>query len=314
MLNPLDGQGGCKKLEKLKILGTGITTDGVMLALNNLPNLKHLGYNGVGPILGYLRRVRSEPTEAERNLNYKLVSFDCKFWHRRTLPYTSGDLAVAVSLCPDLTKVTLSSGQEISEQEIAAALTQTNKLTHLRIFTFTFASILPILRNNSIQSLTLAQARNVDLNAILRFCPRLRHLELRDLKGDTHFDRIEEKFWPKELETFQLITPDHFPAHAFLPLLSSPVLAQLSVSGCSSLTDQVLVSAFQTNNFCNLQELWLSTCSNVTKAAINLLMTDQSQLCFLGLHKCGDGCNMETRDEWRALAQRNNWQLDILMR
>ena len=100
------------------------------------------------------------------------------------------------------------------------------------------------------------------------------------------------------------------PPQELLSLLSSPSLKQLHICRCPSLTDGLLLDAANVHGFQKLESIDLQYCPNVTKSGIDLLMNESNPLSDIGLMFM-QGIRQQNVDEWKAMAIRNNWQLEI---
>ena len=313
-----NGQGGCKKIEMLNVVESDVTTEGEMFALDNFAQLQRLDCKN---LVGALAHLYQRNKDSDRSsTTYALASLNCTE-HPVHSPYTSGDLAAAVSLCPDLAKVDLrrsaDEGSSMTDQELSAFI-ELRKLVDLQISGrgFTFGSIHPILeKNSSIESLKLWHVSGVEIGAIARLCPRLRILELIDCTGATSDpDGLidNEIILPTRLEMFHLSNASSFPAEALRILLVSPALTTVHIISCPAMNDGLLGRAFQLHMFTNLARLSLVRCDNVTKAAIDLFMVDQSPLQSLAIISCSQLSNAENRTEWKSRIKRHNWQLRLV--
>ena len=296
-------------IEKLNVKHTKVTPCGLIVALENLPNLNtldHFNQYVVQALVQLHRRIVSKESNVTACL---LTSLNCSDSDRR-IPYVRGDFAAAASLCPTLTRVTLScdNGLIITDQDRAALANMGKNLSHLVIDGpgFAFDGIVPILQNGSIEFLGLGRVSGVDVGLIAQLCPRLRSLKLfphsfvmpSSLPANP-LTRLEE------MEVSGNVSADDL-----ILLLSSPCLTRVLLSVGPNLSDRLLKRAFGIHGFRKLERLEFYNCSNLTKTAIDLFMTDKTRLKELRINDCPQ-LTKETATQWRALIKRNNWQLDI---
>ena len=312
---------GCKKIEKLTIQDSGITQRGAMVALENLPNLKQLEYEYFGEALVLLhRRIVAKETDF---VSCQLTSLSFSITPDEPFRYVSGDFSAAVALCPALTRVALHGATFlIPDQEFQDLAKSCKNLTHLDIYCpidrEQFHRIIPILENGSIESLELTVS-DVDVGAIVRLCPRLRSLKLYfcDFVISSSLPRADPNnsiaIGPTQLEHLSIsssISPEDLDF-----LLSSPCLVTVEFSNFAPELDaRVIKKAFGIHGFPRLEYLCLECCDNVTKATIDLFMTDQTRLRKLKLCNCPQLCTKENKKKWQGLIDDNNWQLELDIR
>ena len=306
-------------LEKLNLYGTGVTSSGVLSALDSLPHLKLLGYAGLIAILAArARQLETESHQDRSATTYRLAELN--FFDDDDLNYVRGDLAAAVSLCPDLSQVTVTNMKNTIAEQDLSVLTRRKTLTGLTIINcveISFdRSILPILQSNSLESLKIFSS-NVDIGAIVRFCPRLRDLRLCGCNttasafSNNPDGPAGQASHLSHLEKMVLIYYNGS-ADDLVLLLATASLVDLTIVDCSSLSDELLERAFKIHRFPHLKHLRLSKCHDVTKTGIDLFMTDKTPLKSLGV--CGNNqLTEEDIAEWRSRVDRCNWQLEIDM-
>ena len=306
-------------IEKLNLNRTGVTSSGVLSALDSLPRLNKLDYEGLTQILANRARrlIQTESHQDQSVTTYRLAElYFCDF-DGQELSYVRGDLAAVISLCPDLSQVAVIRRAGTIEEQELSVLTRINTLTGLKIVSgpaISFdRSILPILQSNSLESLDILMS-GVDIGAIVRFCPRLRHLHLHGVASA--FSNPDGPAEParhlSHLEKMYLSIPN-LSADDVLLLLAAPSLVDLTIIHCSSLTDDLLKRAFKLHRFPHLEHLRLCNYKNGTKRGIELFMTDKTPLKSLTIGRGNSQLTAEDIAEWRSRVERCNWQLEIKM-
>ena len=309
-------------MEKLEIEGTPVTPHGGMVVLENLPNLKYFGYEYVVQALAHLHR---RITAKESNVTVcKLTHLEfCDQFSGQIFPYVKEDFASAVSICPDLIQVKLEGLGLIVVQDLTALAKTCKTLTHLDMFwrqITTFSQVLPILQSGLIESIKLRGVSDVDVSAIVRLCPRLRYLILRECEyaiSSELLPVINTKTSYENCSTqleYIYVTGNGISADDLLLLLSSSCLIQVNCGGLgSNLNDHLLENAFKLHGFHLLECFRLYRCENVTKAAIDLLMTSKTRLRKLDVIDCPQLGTETNVEDWRTQIDRHNWQLDIFI-
>ena len=95
-------------------------------------------------------------------------------------------------------------------------------------------------------------------------------------------------------------------------LLSSPLLKEIDMYNCETLTDDVMLAVAKVNNFKQLEELSFVNCRFVTEKSIGLFMHDDNALKKIYIY----GKKISKRDEqrWKNQAIQKNWDLTIEVR
>lgn len=326
-----DRLGQCKSINKLRITYTRVTTQGVQMALENLPLLKVFDCCSSVQVLASMHR-----TAFDHRLpgipKYALIDLHCT---NESTSYETGSLAVAVSTCPSAIKARIVTQDGLTDDDLLALLDAKN-LRELSIsggeachITFD-GSIMPVLQavGSSLESLTLAELPGVNIRAIVEFCPNLRFLHLV-------MNQSYETAWPEEerkpftsrrqtkgppalmkLESIHLVCVSHLCPASVIPsenlpmLLSSPALVLIYIKDCRTLTDEVFRKAIEAHRFPHLEHLELEQCNGVTKQAIDLLMTGDNPLKAIKLWECS-GITRQNVADWQKRANQKKWGLTM---
>ncbi len=325
------GQSGqCKSLQKLSIVGTGITTEGVRIALQHFPHLKILEYPYLVVALAHIHRnddSRSKYALTRLNLDPKIDD----------VSYKRGDLCIAASMCPFVTHLSILDHSVIDNSDLAG-LSVLEWLSELKIaniwgvgnYRFGFyAGLLPLLKARG-TSLTSLELENLFypiyacLGSIIEYCPNLKRLSLgcqyslsgwlteneragrpsKFAKTDFTLNHLEQL---KVSNTFH----DETPPLKDLLLLSSPSLKKLTFDCYDHVTDDVLREVCQFRSFKSLEHLEFSKCDSVTKIGIDLFMNEKNALKSLAVSHCKLVSRKNIVD-WGKQARENNWELEIV--
>jgi hypothetical protein len=101
------------------------------------------------------------------------------------------------------------------------------------------------------------------------------------------------------------------PLATLVPLLSSPLLSNITILSCDSLTDHVLFAAAKLHHFQNLEKLLLQNCHYVTKLGIDILMQDGNVLERVELNDCMKVSSQKNMQDWVSQAKKKNWVLSV---
>ncbi len=336
--------GQCKSIQLLSLeCTTRVTKKGVQMALDNMPVLRNLHHDATVEALAEI---------AKHSLNGKLL--DPPEFALSVLrmpfnsPYQSGDLRLALSLCPSLTVLRIVEADGFSNIDLIslAALKNIRKLSiygDLKLQSHTHSKlsfnggVVPLLKAIGIllKKLKLENLKNVNIETILEFCPNLLKFCLIDnLSYTTTCQKVQKSVifqQSKEISMFQklkilniailqienLILTGRSSSDRLIPLetlvllLSSPLLSNIRILACDSLTDPVLFAAAKLHHFQNLEKLLLQNCHYVTKRGIDILMQDGNVLERVELNDCMKVSSQKNMRDWVSQAKKKNWVLSI---
>lgn len=320
---PSSRLGQCKLIVKLVINYTKISSLGIQCALENLQGLKVLDCCSSVQVLAEMHQ------DAYQNQlpdipQYQLIDLHCTNDSFTELPYRSGSLAAAVSLCSQLLKLNIVTLEGLTDGDLSA-LTGLGKLREFTIGASEVCQvsfpggILPLLQSfgNSLQRLTIAEFPKVNVRAITEYCPNLRSIELlMNADYDSHW--VEEKRKPptvpglKQLETLQIVghEDDSVPEKHLLLLLSSPCLVHIYLKDCSTLVDDNFRKAFAVHQFANLQHLELEQCHCLNPQSIDPLLNSSNPLKKLLLWQCRL-LTRQTVTNWSRKTLKKKWKVSV---
>ena len=323
--------GQCKSIQTLDVFESSVSTNGVLLAIQNLPALTILRHERMVDVL-------SDAAEATVGKKLELpqlsLSSLCLFTEScfRTLHYRVGSLALALSLCSSITTLDVRIPKELTDHELQAL----PLLKNLRIFRLmadaaihiTFdGGVVPLLKSfgKSLKSLELSFLNVVNIRAIIEYCVNINTLSLM---GNNSYSmawpeeerksceekriKMEEPDLMKNLEELNIF---HFgkcvEKEIIITLLSSSSLKSIYLKGCCLLTDKVLLEvADNSHSFQNLETLIITDCKTLSKKGINVLMKEGNSLKKLEFKNCFRIWPKHIAS-WTRKVTRKNWDLLI---
>ena len=325
---PSNRLGQSKLIVKLMINYTEITRVGIQMALENLKGLKILDCCSSVQVLGEMHQEAWE-NQLPDIPEYQLVDLHCTNDVFTDLPYRSGSLASAVSLCSRLLKLRIVTQEWMTDKDMIAL----TGLCNLQQFSIgagevclvSFSDgILPLLQSfgKSLQNLTIAEFPKVNIRSIVEYCPDLRSIELlMNRKYDSHWVENNRKAPPcpglKNLQSLHLVgtcyenyEDDYIPEKHIGLLLLSPSLVHVYVKDCPTLTDNVLRKACAIHQFANLEHLELERCHHFKPESVELLLKPSNSLKKLLLWQC----QLITRQmvaKWSKKVEKSKWKLSL---
>jgi hypothetical protein len=337
--------GQCKSIQLLSLERTvRVTKKGLQMALNNMPILRNLHHDATVEALAEIAnnsfngRLLDPPEFALSVLRMPFNSPD----------YQSGDLRLALSLCPSLTVLRIVEADGFSNTDLLSLMALKNirelsiygdlKLQNHTTSKLTFnGGVVPLLKAIGImlKRLKLENLKNVNIETVVEFCPNLLKFCLIDnLSYTTTCQKVQKSVifqQSKEISMFQklrilnieilqfeefiltgLSSSDHLmKLETLVLLLSSPLLSNITILSCDSLTDHVFFAAAKLHHFQNLEKLLLQNCHYVTKLAIDILMQDGNVLERVELNDCMNVSSQKNMQDWVGQAKKKNWVLAV---
>jgi hypothetical protein len=331
--------GRCKSLQVLSLaLLRGVTTKGLKIAIENLPDLEELIHESVVAALAEMALDRKSSNLPELPMSVLRIAFDS--------PYKTGYLKLALSLCPSVSGILFFEPAGFKDTDLLS-LASLKKIDFLEIrwkhvsFNTAVAPALKVI-GSSLTSLDFCGDCNIQL--IVKFCPNLEHLNLvraensdymvftREekemaikLKGDSKLpilknlvllglysqSDIRRRNYEGELPYAYGFSEYVFPPELLVSLLSSPLLEDITIGGCDTLTDDVLLSAAKLHNFKNLEQLYLSGCDSITNIGISIFMQEDNKLEKINFSTCDQVSSESYVDFWKNEVLKKNWDLTI---
>jgi hypothetical protein len=330
--------GQCKSIQLLSLERTvRVTKKGLQMALNNMPILRNLHHDATVEALAEIAnnsfngRLLDPPEFALSVLRMPFNSPD----------YQSGDLRLALSLCPSLTVLRIVEADGFSNTDLLSLMALKNirelsiygdlKLQNHTTSKLTFnGGVVPLLKAIGImlKRLKLENLKNVNIETVVEFCPNLLKFCLIDnLSYTTSCQKVQKSVifqLSKEISMFQKLkileifiltsrsnSDRLIPLETLVPLLSSPLLSNITILSCDSLTDHVLFAAAKLHHFQNLEKLLLQNCHYVTKLGIDILMQDGNVLERVELNDCMKVSSQKNMQDWVSQAKKKNWVLSV---
>ncbi len=317
----VDGLGLPKSLVQLRSKGTLITPVGVQLILEHFHSLRVMDMATVQTFAGIYKEVF-----LNQNLEIPKYSLICLRIERDAYDFPKA-LEVVVSLCPSVTKVEICRYKGLTDSDFLSLLSLKNLCSfHMRgdsTYTSLYGNVTfgggvtPILKAfgySSLKELSLHKLRDVNIQVIIQLCPNLQFLDLFDNLSYFTAKPVEEWVMTepqvlKQLERLKLFGSG-IPREHLILLLSSPLLVEITIGGCSTLNDDILQKVARIQKFNHLEKLDVGECHNVTEKGIDVFMNAQSPLNELWIHRC-DEISKSYVEHWEEQAKGNNWQLFI---
>ena len=316
------GLGQCKSLHTLDIFGTKVTTKGVEMALENLPDLKDFDCE-------YQIQVLAEMLRGPSRKNLRCLpnlTFLRNNGSKRVQLCKRGDIELVAATCSSVNKVHIDVWF-IEKEEIAdATILEFKKLKRLcelrfegRRYGLTFnGGILPLLKHfsNSLTSLSFKLFDTlVNVRAIIEHCTELQTLNISWCNISPH-ERLEDepnpsKRWKanlvlENLKTLKLDNCLNLTTEDLDLLLASPALEELSLRFIDLTIDDSLRKAANLHQFRNLQFLKLRGI-RVTKVGIDLFMNENNPLKLVNLVVLG--LKEECVKECLRVIREKNWDV-----
>ena len=324
--------GNCKSIRLLSISGCcKVTTKGIKLALDNLPQLSVLKHECLLECL-----VEIAQNALDHNLCLPKYSLKTLYILRDTI-YKTGSLQQSVLLCPDAIRVYLTMWRkERFDNSELLSLLSLEKLYTIEIinaefekllFTsteiqinrgLTFDGVVPLLKKFGclLKSLEFRDFYAVDIAMIIESCPNLESLTIDNCK--THQSTLT-KFMERPssiLRHLKRLCLCYLTFENLFTLFLSPSLSRVIITSCYAVTDHVLQSAASLHSFCNLEYLQLIECQSVTKKGISdIFLKESNPLRKIILYENNSGYTHEDLDDLneKAIWIKNNWQFKLIV-
>jgi hypothetical protein len=323
--------GNCKSICKLDLTRCSkITTKGIQMALDNLPQLSVLCHESLLECLAEIAQ-----SAIDQKLSLPKYCLSALYILHDTI-YKTDSLRQSVLLCPNVTEVYLSMWREgLKDTDLLSLLSleklYTIEITHVAVkesllngtFRFdrdlSFEGVVPLLKKfgYSLKSLKFRYLFVVDIPVIIEFCPNLESLAFDHCKS-TQSTRTEVKR-PRLQKLKKLILRR---CHAIslenlLTLLSSPALSDIFISKCDILTENFLQRVVNLHGFRNLEYLHLSNCNSLTKNWIDFFLKECNPMREITVFtNLAYGFTREDIFDWNnnAFWIKKNWQFNFIYR
>ena len=282
--------GNCKSIRLLDLRGCSkITTKGIQLALDNLPQLRILKHKCLLECLADIVQTAKDNTLPKYSLSKIKIFRDFCVKQNNLLPQF-------FLLCPNVTHVIFDMWErERFEDDDLLSLLSLDKLHTISITNIatvmvsqkniridrelTFPKVVSLFKKfgHCLKSLEFSGIF-VDISAIIKFCPRLESLYLWNTNCTTTNQSTATK--PKSpiifhnLKKLTIQSDVTISSENLLALLSSPSLSYISILICDALTDDIFQRAMSLHSFRNLESLLVTRCQSVTKKGIDLFMQE----------------------------------------
>jgi hypothetical protein len=325
--------GNCKSIRLLS-LGEcrNVTTKGIKLALDNLPQLSVLNHAFLLKCLAEIAQnvVDHNLCLPKYSLKTLIILKDFDYWD--PFGYKSGSLLQSVLLCPNVTRVYLnvpnSTWFDWDGTELLSLLSleklYTLEISYNSYFYskpsfesgLTFNGVVPILKKFGLclKKLILHGFYFIDIPAIINFCPNLELLSISVSSCVTDQSVIDKAERPIALQKLKELHIRAFPtisSENLLALLSSSSLLYILLE-CNALSDHVFHKAANLHSFPNLEYLYLYNNNLVTKKGIEIFLNESNPLRTIFLQSTS-GITSEDVNDWndKAIWIMKNWQFKL---
>jgi hypothetical protein len=226
-----------------------------------------------------------------------LYSFvDLKLKEKYSSPYTWGSLKMVLSLCPSLLKVHITTIAGLRNADLLS-LISVERLCEL--INKGCEDSIEVTFDDGVTPLLEAKGRNlkvlklqdldipININTICELCP---NLDVLAVTGNRNFNPSRPKRIKLDIpklknlvklslgsycDSFRGPNPNScIPSENLAFLLLSPLLVKIDIRNCDTLTDDVLLTAVQSNPFLHLEELVLRGCDSITNRSVNVFMQE----------------------------------------
>lgn len=327
--NKNEALGQCKSIIKLRTKGTQVTNSGIQVAVRNLPDLAFCDMASI-QVLTDMHRQDFLNKELLEIPKYSFISLKLKKQH--SSPYTSGSLKMVVSFCPSLLKVHITAITGLKDADLLCLIAVT-KLCELIIKgcedsnEITFEDgVIPLLeaKGGNLNVLKLQDLSiPINISIVTELCPNLHALFLTGNRKYT--TSMGDSSQPKRIK-FEMLKLKNLvklclgsccstcrgpnsciPSENLTFLLSSPLLVEVDIRNCDTLTDDVLLTAAKLNPFLHLEELILGGCQSITNKGVDVFMQENGikKVFLIGCSKLTLGNIVE----WKVKAVEKDWNL-----
>jgi hypothetical protein len=327
--NKNEALGQCKSIVKLWTNGTQVTSSGIQVAVRNLPDLEFCDMASI-QILTEMHRQDFLSKELQETPKYSFIYLKLK--KNYSSPYTSGSIKMVLPLCPSLLKVHITAISGLKDADLLS-LIFVERLCELIIkgcddsneITFE-GGVNPLLeaKGRTLNVLKLQDLRiPININAVSELCPNLQVLTLAGNREYTtsKWDFSQSKRIKLDIPKLKNLVKlclgsccascrsrnSCIPSDYLTFLLLSPLLAEIEIINCDTLTDDVLSTAAKLNPFLHLEDLILGGCHSITNKGVDVFIRENAIKKILLI-----GCRKLTLDnvvKWKIEAVKKDWNL-----
>ncbi|XP_046461580.1 uncharacterized protein LOC124207965 [Daphnia pulex] len=296
----------CKTIQKLSIVFTSVTKQGIQVALQNLLSLKVLENIYIVDALVELSQSAIDSKQPGRYNNM----FSISTLYTSDAPYKDNSLPLALSLCHSINNVSICVTKDLKDRDLLCLLS-IKSLHKIDIYRsrlwvglpnetgITFdGCVVPLLKvfGRSLKTLMLESLHLVCISSIIEFCPNLTTLYIGGVLGS----------FKKERDLFKIEK-------------KPPILKELKVLYCVAYipVDIIMLlwgssgSTVKYHQFEHLKKLELVYCSSVTGSGIEaFLVNGCNSLETMNLKGCTN-LRFQTYTDLCSLIAKKNWDLNI---
>jgi hypothetical protein len=330
--------GECKLIEYLDLRRTKVTSEGVIMALQNLSSLTVLEHDTVTEALHEIHKLGALENKLKDLSKFSLSNISiCA----SNIPWWNWEkfLKLTVFLCPSITQVNFRGDYDSFDDSILLELLPLEKLERLNVDGLISNADCPLSflkeRGSSLKHLHISVVHEDYIPLIAQYCPNLRSLSLSNVileEGDSDIDdyanvipqvrRQRNKLMLKQpifkyLEKLTLFNLHEMLRESICLLLLSPSLKYVDIHYCATFTDDVLQRATNAHSFPNLVSFEMSNCELATHKILDILLlqdnvSDHLNSIKLEWWKQNEPSNFDQIiDNWRKMKEKNRWDLKI---
>ena len=304
-----DRIGRCKSIHTLRINGTEVSLEGIQTALENLPALKDLQF-------GFFVPDDWQQQKSFMDQRFRLPLLAPMFSRVNKVKFVAHPLWDAPKDEEFLELLQLERIDELTIGDEGESYDEPQVTFH--------SGLMPLMKKfgHFLTSLSLIRFKNLDIRAIVDYCPNLEllYFDTDEVENDAN-ERLEEDQRPskrmknnpilEKLKILKIKMYRHISVEILDLLLSSPGLIDLYIDS-DTVNDDSLQKAFNFHQFRKLERLELFCCKSLTKEGIRMLLNENNSLKFISIVNCS--VKERTVTKWRNTALEKNWDLKIYYR
>ncbi len=310
-----------KTLLELMMSCDAVTKRGIILAVQNCPALEVV--ENINVFDGLVEIARSSALAQSNILNTNIT----RLILRPAEVYTSGQVELVVRFCPSVFHMIIAVKEGLTDTDLFC-LTSLKNLQILKIIRhhgstlneITFdKSLAPVLKviGSLLEVLYIAYFEYVDIWTVVKFCPNLISLSLRNhcqslsALSENEIIQLRNENGRGYFRYLKVIQCGFSLSNDILfALLSCPLLESVWIGHCDALTDDFLQEVIASGSLKNLKILSLNFCHLVTKQGLDALVMNDNRLERLSFRYCLNITQQNVCD-WNEFARCQNWELCI---
>ncbi|XP_046454988.1 SCF E3 ubiquitin ligase complex F-box protein grrA-like [Daphnia pulex] len=310
-----------KTLLELMVGCDAVTKRGIIFVVQNCPSLEVVENINVFDALVEL--ARSSALAQSNILNTNIT----RLILRPAEVYLSGQLELVVRFCPSVFHMIIFVKEGLTDTDLFC-LTSLKNLQILKIIRHSSStlneitfdkSLAPVLKviGSLLEVLYIAYFELVDIWTVVKFCPNLMSLSLRNhcqslsVLSENEIIQLRNEKGRGYFQDLKILGGGFNLSNDILfGLLSCPLLESVWITHCDALTDELLQEVIANGSVKNLKILSLNFCHLVTKQGLDALVMNDNRLEQLSFRHCLNITQQNVCD-WNEYARCRNWELRI---